>query len=169
MCFFFLFFILFRFPIYIFPRIWGSLRPCRYHLDQRNMPRPWGEKKSEWLYREVSDFTKWHDVLNTNWIVRADLIDESLPSSSGGNSCTVSWFYWGIPSSLVWWGTPPSPALTFSFHISCSLLCFLYVVFLCLFDWLFLFIMPGDGLVWIRLIKILRLSSTEWAVVPQVP
>ncbi|KAK9223085.1 hypothetical protein WN944_011527 [Citrus x changshan-huyou] len=39
--------------------------------------------------------------LSMNRLMRASLIDKSLPSSSGGNSCTVSWCCCGTPTSLV--------------------------------------------------------------------
>lgn len=46
------------------------------------------------------------DVLSTVRLVKVGLIDGSIPSSSGGDTCTVARCCWGTLPSLVLGGTP---------------------------------------------------------------
>ena len=46
------------------------------------------------------------DILSTTRLVRAGLIEESLSSSSMGDSRMAMWCFWGTPPSLVLWGAP---------------------------------------------------------------
>ena len=47
-----------------------------------------------------------NDVLSMTWLVRAGLIEESLPFSSEGDTRMAIWCCWGTLHSLVQWGAP---------------------------------------------------------------